>query len=456
MNKIKLFAISLFALPLLVFAQNQTNLPSAGLTPESPFYFLDRLGEALQRFFTFNPESQARLEISFAKERIAEIKLVLEKKGVNAKGLSVAEARLADNLKKAAVVLVEEKQSGKDTANLAKELSQEVEEVQNTLKETFQTQKEALKAKESELKAKIKEARQEGDTAQVEALVKQLAEVKTQRELLDQKEEESDSVVEEEREQIEEAMGLQEEIAKKIREVEKDKAEIINEAKNENVEIPAGAFNTFDSLLSQVKSAFTSGNYDEAKRLVKEAKKSLKEVEKNLEKLSEAEDDEDKKAEAEEQKEEEKKIKEVEEEKSKEVNKNKEEGDKNREEVNQQEGRLEEEEKDEKQSSVEQSVVTYTNSGYSPSILKIKAGTTVIFKNESSRSMWTASAFHPSHTVYGGTSLEEHCPDTAAVAFDACSGVLPGNSWSFTFTKKGSWKYHNHLAPSDFGTIVVE
>lgn len=106
--------------------------------------------------------------------------------------------------------------------------------------------------------------------------------------------------------------------------------------------------------------------------------------------------------------------------------------------------------------STNQNVVTYTDSGYSPNTLTIPAGTTVTFKNESARAMWTASAVHPSHRVYGGTSLEEHCPDTAGTAFDTCSGTQPGNSWSFTFTKKGVWKYHNHLSPADTGTIVVE
>ena len=89
--KIKLLVISLIFAPFLVFAQNQVVLPNAGLTPESSFYFLDRWGEALQRFFTFNPESKARLEITFAAERIAEIKVILETKGVETKGLGIAE-----------------------------------------------------------------------------------------------------------------------------------------------------------------------------------------------------------------------------------------------------------------------------------------------------------------------------------------------------------------------------
>jgi plastocyanin len=110
----------------------------------------------------------------------------------------------------------------------------------------------------------------------------------------------------------------------------------------------------------------------------------------------------------------------------------------------------------EQPSVAEEYVITYTNSGYSPSTLKIEKGETVTFKNQSSRPMWPASAKHPTHEVYGGTSLEEHCPDKTGTAFDACKGYLPGESWSFKFDKVGSWKYHDHLNPTLTGVIVVE
>ncbi len=106
--------------------------------------------------------------------------------------------------------------------------------------------------------------------------------------------------------------------------------------------------------------------------------------------------------------------------------------------------------------STSQNMVTYSDMGYSPSTLLVKVGTTLNFKNNSSLSMWTASALHPSHIVYSGTSLQEHCPDTAGVAFDSCASTQPGDSWSFTFNKEGTWKYHNHVNPSHFGTIIVE
>lgn len=101
-------------------------------------------------------------------------------------------------------------------------------------------------------------------------------------------------------------------------------------------------------------------------------------------------------------------------------------------------------------------LVAYADSGYSPNILTIKAGETVTFQNNSAQNMWTASAMHPTHTAYSGTSLSEHCPDAANLAFDACRGILPGESWSFAFSKTGTWGYHDHLHPALFGKIIVE
>lgn len=98
----------------------------------------------------------------------------------------------------------------------------------------------------------------------------------------------------------------------------------------------------------------------------------------------------------------------------------------------------------------EQNVVTYANAGYSPNTITIKAGETVNFKNSSSQSMWTASGVHPTHRLYPTTG------GCIGSTFDACKGIQPGNSWSFKFDIAGTWKYHNHLSPSDTGTIVVK
>lgn len=104
----------------------------------------------------------------------------------------------------------------------------------------------------------------------------------------------------------------------------------------------------------------------------------------------------------------------------------------------------------------EEKIITKTDAGFSPNSITIKKGETVIWKNQSTGAFWPASAMHPTHTAYDGTALSEHCPDTAKTAFDACQGIATGGSWSFTFEKTGSWKYHDHLNPGHFGTVSVE
>jgi len=102
--------------------------------------------------------------------------------------------------------------------------------------------------------------------------------------------------------------------------------------------------------------------------------------------------------------------------------------------------------------------VTYSDSGYMPSTVKIKRGETVLFENKSSGMVWTASAIHPTHKAYPGSGIEK-CGDKTnymSAIFDACEGYDPGESWAFTFNEPGTWKYHNHLNPSHTGTVVVE
>lgn len=99
--------------------------------------------------------------------------------------------------------------------------------------------------------------------------------------------------------------------------------------------------------------------------------------------------------------------------------------------------------------------VAYTDEGFSPKDIVVPLGATVTFVNQSSEDMWVASAMHPAHTAYSGTSLSEHCPDTANTAFDECAAVADGGSFSFTFNKEGNWKYHNHSNASRFGSVTV-
>src|SRR3989344_2750420 len=86
--------------------------------------------------------------------------------------------------------------------------------------------------------------------------------------------------------------------------------------------------------------------------------------------------------------------------------------------------------------------ILYNGETFSPSALTVKVGTTVTFKNVGkSDDMWPASAPHPTHT---------NLPD-----FDSKRDIKIGESYSYTFTKVGTWGFHNHENPTANGKITV-
>lgn len=102
--------------------------------------------------------------------------------------------------------------------------------------------------------------------------------------------------------------------------------------------------------------------------------------------------------------------------------------------------------------------VTYTDDGFSPQTVTIAVGDTVTFVNNSSGRMWVGADEHPTHTEYDGTSTREHCSNgnaTSDAVFDQCEGTTAGTSWSFTFTKAGTFDYHNHARAAEGGTVIV-
>lgn len=101
-------------------------------------------------------------------------------------------------------------------------------------------------------------------------------------------------------------------------------------------------------------------------------------------------------------------------------------------------------------SSRSANTVEITSSGFSPATLTVNQGDTVVFITKDSEAHWPASAVHPTHNAY---------PESGGCIgskFDACRGLAQGESFSFTFNEKGSWKYHDHLNLGNTGTIVVQ
>lgn len=93
------------------------------------------------------------------------------------------------------------------------------------------------------------------------------------------------------------------------------------------------------------------------------------------------------------------------------------------------------------EATIEQNVVTLTQDGFSPSTLTVKAGTKVTWVNKSGSQVTVNSKPHPVHTNYSPLNL---------------GSFSDGSTLSLTFDKPGTYGYHNHLNPSQSGTIIIQ
>ena len=90
----------------------ETELPDPGLTPDSPFYFLERISEGIGNFFTFGDLKKAERYAKLAAERVAEAKAVVDKGRPEV--AKVALERYEDQLAKALTRAERAKAKGKD------------------------------------------------------------------------------------------------------------------------------------------------------------------------------------------------------------------------------------------------------------------------------------------------------------------------------------------------------
>src|SRR3989344_5310492 len=102
---------------------------------------------------------------------------------------------------------------------------------------------------------------------------------------------------------------------------------------------------------------------------------------------------------------------------------------------------MEEEEVMEEGDLEEDMQVSLTDAGFEPQTITVAAGSMVVWVNDTEATGNVSSAVHPTHEEYPPLNL---------------SDFEPGESVSLVFDEPGTYKYHDHLNPSKFGTVVVE
>lgn len=84
--------------------------------------------------------------------------------------------------------------------------------------------------------------------------------------------------------------------------------------------------------------------------------------------------------------------------------------------------------------------VSYRFGVFSPTNLRIHAGDTVRFRNDSPLPIRITAQLQPGQKL----------PD-----FDSVGDVQPGSYFSYTFAKAGIYGYYNHSNPNEAGVIIV-
>jgi plastocyanin len=85
--------------------------------------------------------------------------------------------------------------------------------------------------------------------------------------------------------------------------------------------------------------------------------------------------------------------------------------------------------------------INYSDDGFSPSIATVAAGKLVKISNQSKNTLSFASAVHPVHDDNSELNLGD---------------IKPGDSKTFTPTKKGTWGFHDHYKAANTGKLTVE
>jgi hypothetical protein len=142
-----LLLVTILVSPTIVLAA-----PNAGITPNSPFYFLDLLFEKIDLVFTFNHEKEVKKLIEYAGERLAEArqtadknrpKEVIEKallgyeKNINLASKKVA--KIKDNQKARRVLATMLKAVNEDQQELASDFKDLGQDVKNVVEDVIES-----------------------------------------------------------------------------------------------------------------------------------------------------------------------------------------------------------------------------------------------------------------------------------------------------------------------------
>ena len=293
MKQLLLIGAIAVSMPFMALAQTTTpatttptvptvTLPDPGLVPGDFFYFLDRWGEGINSFFTFNPESKARLALKHAEERASEVHAVLKEKGADAPEVAQAKQDFESEMNLAASIVADQKANGADVSMFAQDINDEFDLSKDMLKEAYRGYHDNLHDAEKGLREQLKEATKAGDMATVQAIQAQIQGMLDEQATVKDEEGAVDMGFDEEKQHLEEAMGDQQSAESHIANAEREYQSLVEHAQAGGLTLDQTAVASYQQLIASAKAAFAAGDFETAKEDAKEAKRALIDVHQSL------------------------------------------------------------------------------------------------------------------------------------------------------------------------------
>jgi hypothetical protein len=168
-KKLSIIVISCLVITSLLFgstacAQDE-ELPDPGITPDSPFYFLDTWGKRIGMFFALGPEAKAKKALEYAEERLAESRAMAEKK-------KIREMTRAANDYNGFMAMVNERLEEARQQGLSDTISERVASAISKHLSVLDGVQEQVPGQAQEAIARAREASRNGQTNALRALAK--------------------------------------------------------------------------------------------------------------------------------------------------------------------------------------------------------------------------------------------------------------------------------------------
>lgn len=289
MKKIIFTSAFLVSLPFFAVAEQYTETQSSvpvpvvtlkdpGFVPGGFLYFFDRLGEGFHFFYTFKPEAKARLALSYAEERAAEVNALLGDKSVDSREVLRAEEGFAQSLDRASRIVLSLKEQGVDVSSFARDIDTKFEASRAALKLAFHNYQEHLKTEDETLRQELKSLGSTGEEARVREIEERLNAHADEALKVTDREDLLDQGYAEEKHRLESSMGESQSAESHITNAKRARVQFLVEINARKLASSTEVVETlrdFDALMVNATRAFTDGDYENAKEFAQEAKNVL-------------------------------------------------------------------------------------------------------------------------------------------------------------------------------------